>query len=158
MSEPEPAENGYGRVRPRLPLGIVVASIVIALIAGSALIYVLYKETKGPGEILREFAERVDRGDCAGSYELLDEGVRSGFTEELWCTQTLPLLDEGLDADFTLEHAVLEGDTAEVEISGVELTRWRLNRFGERSWRVVGPKEGLGELLTVGDADIETIP
>ena len=150
MSEREPGENGYRRVRPRLPLGIAITSIVIALIAGSALIYILYRETRGPGEILREFAKRVDRGDCAGSYELLDEGVRAGFTEGQWCAQTLPSLDEGLDSDFTLEHAVLEGDTAEVEISGVELTRWRLNRFGERSWRVVGPEGGLPV-----DAEIE---
>lgn len=139
MTEPGHEE----RSRPRLPLWIAILSIVLALIAGSVLIYVLYKETKGPGEILREFARRVDRHDCEGSYELLDKGVREGLTEEQWCTQTLPPLDDGLDADFTLEHAVLEGDTAEVEISGVELTTWRLNRFGKRSWRVVGPPDGL---------------
>jgi hypothetical protein len=131
------------RSRPRLPTWIAIVSIVLALIAGSVLVYVLYKETKGPGEILREFARRVDRNDCAGSYDLLSEGVRAGFSGEQWCTRTLPVVDQQLNADFTLERTVLEGDIAEVEISGVELTEWRLDRFGQRSWRVIGPPEGL---------------
>lgn len=159
MTEPQPAENGHRRVRPRLPLWIALTSIVVAIASVSVLVLVLYEETKGPGEILREFAKRVDRGDCAGSYELLDEGVRSAFTEELWCTQTLPLLDEGLDADFTLEQAVLEADTAEVEISGVELTTWTLSRFGERSWRVLGPAKGQFDIERAGAyTDIENVP
>lgn len=162
MSEPEPAENGYRRDRPRLPIGIVVASIVIALIAGSLLVYVLYKETRGPGEILREFARRVDRHDCEGSYDLLDQSVQAQVAEDSWCTLALPSIDEGLDAHFTLEQAVLEGDTAELEITGVALTTWRLVRFGERSWRVLGPPGGLpaeGETSVRGaHTDIETIP
>jgi hypothetical protein len=158
MTEPEPSENGFQSARPRLPLWITIVSVVVAIGSVSVLVLVLYEETRGPAEILREFARRVDRHDCEGSYDLLNESVRSGLSEEQWCTQTLPALDEGLDSDFTLEHAVLEGDRAEVQISGVELTDWKLSRFGERSWRVVGPKEGLGELVTVGDADIETVP
>ncbi len=129
--------------RPRLPLWITIVSIVIALASVSVLLLVLYEETKGPAEILREFARRVDRGDCQGSYDLLDEEVRAGLTEEQWCTQSLPPIDEGLDSDFDLESAFLEDDVYEVEISGAELTTWRLRRFGERSWRVVGPPEGL---------------
>ena len=144
--------------RPRLPLWITIVSVLIALASVSVLVLVLYEETKGPAEILREFARRVDRADCQGSYELLDQDVRGGFTAEAWCTDLLPLLNEGIDSDFDLEQAVLEGDTASLEISGVEITAWELSRFGERSWRVVGPREGLGEILTVGEADIETIP
>lgn len=148
MGEPEPAEKGTRRPRSHVPLWIAIASIVIAIIAASILVYVLYKETRGPGEILREFARRVDRNDCAGSFDLLDEGVRSGLTGDEWCTQILPSLDAGLDADFTLERAVLQGDVASVEISGVEITSWQLSRFGERSWRVVGPAEGLPQPLS----------
>lgn len=143
MSEPERAENDSRRVRPHLPLGIAIASIVIAIIAASVLIYVLYKETRGPGEILREFARRVDRHDCAGSYDLLDADVQAGLTGDQWCTQVLPSINEGLDSDFSLERAVLQGDVATVQISGVEMTSWQLSRFGERSWRVVGPPQGL---------------
>ena len=143
MTEREPAKKGFSTPRPRVPVGITIISIVIALIAGSALLYVLYKETKGPGEILREFARRVDRHDCEGSYELLDEEIQNKLRPQLWCTTSLQLVDEGLDADFTLEQAVLEGDRAELEISGVEMTDWSLGRFGERSWRVLGPPDGL---------------
>lgn len=157
MAEPEPSENGYQRMRPRLPLWITIVSIVLALGTVSVLVLVLYEETKGPAEILREFARRVDRHDCEGSYDLLDEQVRNGLAEEQWCAETLPLLDEGLDSDFTLEQAVLEGDTAKVEISGVELTDWQLSRHGERSWRVVGPEDGTFEFQVEGTipADIE---
>ena len=122
---------------------IAIVSVLVALISASALVWLLYQETKGPGEILREFARRVDRHDCAGSYELLDQSVRAHVSEEQWCTQMIDSVDAGLDADFDLESAFLEDDVFEVEISGVELTTWRLRRFGERSWRVVGPPEGL---------------
>jgi hypothetical protein len=153
MTEPQPAENGYRRDRPRLPIWIAISSIVIALIAGSLLVYVLYKETRGPGEILREFARRVDRHDCEGSYELLDASVQGRFPEDAWCSELLPEVDENLDSHFTLEQAVLEGDVAEIEISGVGYTTWRLQRFGDRSWRVVGPQEGLPVEAHLQDSD-----
>ncbi len=140
---------------------IAIVSVLVALVSASALVYLLYKETKGPGEILREFARRVDRQDCAGSYELLDESVRADVSQEQWCTQMLDPVDEGLDADFDLESAFLENDVFEVEISGVELTIWRLRRFGERSWRVLGPPEGLpveAEFSSGASIDIALTP
>jgi hypothetical protein len=141
MEQP-PGENGYPRARPRLPTGIIVASVIIALLAVSGLLLLLYRETRGPGEILREFAEAVDDGDCDGSYELLDGTVRSGLDEARWCDEVLAGVDEQIDADFDLEQAVLQGDQAEVEVSGVPVRVWRLRRFGERSWRVLGPAGG----------------
>lgn len=140
MSEPQP--DGDGRVAARLPLGIVIAAIVIAIASMTFLILLLYEETRGPVEILREFARRVDRGDCAGSYDLLAQGPRGEFAEEEWCDGILPVVDGGLDADFAFERAVLEEDVYDVEIGGVQLTSWQLVRHGERSWRVVGPEGG----------------
>jgi hypothetical protein len=137
MSEARPP----ARVAPRLPLGIAIGSIVIALVTMTLLILLLYEETRGPVEILREFSRRVDRADCAGSYDLIDDGART-FSEEEWCSGVLSSVDEGLDAEFTFERAVLEGTVYDVEISGVELTSWRLIRHGERSWRVLGPADG----------------
>ncbi len=135
-------ENGSGRVRPRLPFWIAIVSVIVALLSASVLVYVLYKETKGPGEILREFARRVDRHDCEGSYELLDEGVRTEIGEEVWCTDVLPAVDGQIDSDFDLEQAVLDGDVARLQVSGVAVEDWLLRRFGERSWRVEGPADG----------------
>jgi hypothetical protein len=142
MKQP-PEENGYPRARPRLPTGIVIASVVVALVAVSGLIALLYRETRGPGEILREFARRVDEGDCAGSYDLVAQSVRSGLAEDQWC-ERLSTVDEQIDADFELERAVLMGDEATVFVSGPPAGQWLLERHGERSWRVLGPPEGFG--------------
>jgi hypothetical protein len=141
MTEPS-EENGYRRARPRLPTGIVVASVVIALVAVSGLILLLYEETRGPGEILRRFATAVDDGNCEGSYELLHETVRASLPEATWCSELLPAVDRQIDADFGLEQAVLRGDEAEVHLTGGPETVWLLRRHGERSWRVIGPEGG----------------
>jgi hypothetical protein len=137
-----PDENGDQRGRARLPTGVVVASVILALLAVSGLLLLLYRETRGPGEILRQFAEAVDDGDCQGSYELLDGRARAAVDETQWCNEVLPTVDEQIDADFDLEQAVLQGDQAEVHVTGVPVTVWRLQRFGERSWRVLGPGDG----------------
>jgi hypothetical protein len=141
MTGGERADNGYRRAVPRLPTGIIAASVVVALVAVSGLIYLLYRETRGPGEILRRFAQAVDDGDCAESYELLHETVTSRIPEEEWCAR-LPEINEMIDADFRLEEASLSGDEAVVRIGGPPSEDWRLGRFGERSWRVVGPAPG----------------
>lgn len=137
-----PGENGYRRSRPRLPTGIVIAGVLVALVAVSGLILALYRETRGPGEILRRFAEAVDEGNCPASYDFLHGTVRVGVDETVWCDQLLPQADEMIDADFGLERAVLEGDRARVEISGSAEPIWVLGRHGERSWRVIGPAGG----------------
>jgi hypothetical protein len=140
MREP-PHQNGFPRERPRLPTGLVAAAVVVALLTVSGLIFLLYRETRGPGEILRRFAQAVDEGDCEGSYDLLDDTVRAMVDAAAWC-EYLPSVDDQIDADFDLDQAVLQGDEAEVHVSGVPATEWRLRRFGERSWRVVGPEGG----------------
>jgi hypothetical protein len=132
--------NGSGRPGPRLPTAIVIVAVVVALVAVSGLILALYRETRGPGEILRRFADAVDAGDCEASYDLLHGTVRATVDETAWCQSGLPATDAMLDADFTLELAVLEGDRARVEVSGVPETVWILGRHGERSWRVIGPE------------------
>ena len=143
MSDVPPEENGSPRSGPRLPTGIVIASVLVALVAVSGLILALYRETRGPGEILRRFAEAVDEGDCRGSYDLLHGTARATLDETDWCENGLPATDPLIDADFSLERAILQGDRARVEISGVPETVWILGRHGERSWRVIGPPEGL---------------
>ena len=141
MSDAPPGQNGDRRSAPRLPTGLIAASVAIALLSVSGLIYLLYRETRGPGEILRRFAEAVDARDCAASYDLLHEDVQT-IEEEQWCERLLASVDEQIDAGFTLERAVLEGDIARVEISGTATTTWELRRHGERSWRVLGPEGG----------------
>jgi hypothetical protein len=142
MREPSD-ENGFRGDRPRLPTGLVAVSVAVALLAVSGLLYLLYQETRGPGEILREFAQAVDERDCGTSYDLLDASVQADLTEESWCAEGAAAADEAIDADFTLERAVLEGDRARVEVSGsAAATEWILGRYGDRSWRVIGPTGG----------------
>jgi hypothetical protein len=134
--------NGSRGPGPRLPTGVVIGAVVVALVAVSGLILALYRETRGPGEILRRFADAVDAGDCEASYDLLHGTVRATVDEAGWCENGLTTTDSLLDAGFMLERAVLEGDRARVEVSGVPETVWILGRHGERSWRVIGPEGG----------------
>ena len=142
MSDAPPGQNGDRRSAPRLPTGLIAASVAIALLAVSGLIYLLYRATRGPGEILRRFAGAVDAQDCPASYDLLHDEVRAEIGQESWCG-ALPSVDAQIDSGFTLERAVLEGDVARVEIAGAQETTWELGRHGDRSWRVLGPEGGV---------------
>lgn len=131
-------ENGQPRWRPAIPTALVVVSMAVALIAVSALIYVLFQETVGPGEVLRSFAERLADEDCPGSYDLLDASVRSSIAEEAWC-QEVARLAEQLPPEFEIERVILEGTDARVDVSGGGTTAgaWFLRRE-DRSWAVLG--------------------
>jgi hypothetical protein len=143
MAESPSRPNGFRRPRTGLPVRVLLVGVVLALVIVSGLIFLLYEETRGPGEILREFARAVDQRDCGGSYELLDASVRSRTPEDRWC-ERLPQVDDMLDGDFRLEEAILRGDRAVLHISGSAVDAWTLRRFGERSWRVLGPGEDGG--------------
>ena len=147
MTDAEPGENGHRAEAPRIPLWIAIGSTVIALASLSVLLLLLYRETRGPGEILRRFATAVDEGDCPASYDLLDESVQAVLAEAAFCSEMFPSLDAALDANFTVERAVLQEDVATVELSGVRLTEWQLRRYGERSWRVLGPEGGFPAVI-----------
>jgi hypothetical protein len=141
MAETAARSNGFRWPRTGLPVRLLLVGVVLALVIVSGLIFLLYEETRGPGEILREFAQAVDRGDCEGSYALLDESVHRRIADDAWCDERLPQVDEQIDAGFQLEQAILRGDLAVVHISGSGIDTWTLRRHGERSWRVFGPGE-----------------
>jgi hypothetical protein len=140
MGEGPPAPNGAVRWRPVIPTAVVIVAIVVAVGAVSGLVLLLYQETRGPGEILRQFARAVDDGECAASYDLLDESVHRSVPEEQWC-QRISQVDGQIDADFDIDRAVLRGDEAMVRITGSATDAWTLRRHGERSWRVLGPAD-----------------
>jgi hypothetical protein len=152
MAETSARSNGFRWPRTGLPVRLLLVGVVLALVIVSGLIFLLYEETRGPGEVLREFARQVDKGECADSYELLDASVHQRVSEDSWC-ELLIEVDRVIDADFQLEQAVLRGDRAIVYVSGPIAETWVLRRFGERSWRVVGSPE-----LRVGDLPVPEIP
>jgi hypothetical protein len=139
MSDTPARPNGEVRWRPVLPVTVMAIAAIVAVGAVTGLILLLYRETRGPGEILRRFATAVDADDCAGSFELLDESVQERVGEDQWCA-ALPRVDEQIDADFDLRRSVLEEDVAIVTIGNSSVEVWRLRRFGDRSWRVLGPE------------------
>jgi hypothetical protein len=141
MAETPARSNGFRWPKTGLPLRLLALAVILALAIVSALIFLLYRETQGPGEVLRRFAEAVDQGGCGHSYDLLDESVRARIDEEAWCDR-LPEIDRMIDESFRLEQAVLERETAVVTISGSAQDTWELRRYGERSWRVLGPPGG----------------
>ena len=138
MTERPPERNGTPRWRPGLPTGLFVLSIVVAIVAVTGLIYLLYNRTQGPAEVLRDFARAADRGDCEAAYELLDERVREGLDQGTFCTLRFATVDEGLDAGFTLDRVVYHQSTqtADVTITNAGIETWRLKRHGN-TWRVV---------------------
>ena len=138
MADRPAQPNGSTAWRPRLPLGIVVVSAVVALLAVSGFIYLLYNRTRGPAEVLRDFATAVDAGDCGAAYDLLADDSRAGLPEEQFCDTDLPALDDDLDADFTLDRVVYhrETQTADLTLAGDAGATWRLERHGN-TWRVV---------------------
>lgn len=142
MSETPSQPNGAVRWRPAVPTVVVAISLVVAVGAVSGLLFLLYNRTRGPGEILREFARRVDAGDCSGSYRLLDASVTEDVDEGRWCEE-LERLDAVLDSDFDLQQATLRGDVAVVRVEGPPVRAWRLARHGN-SWRVLVPPELFG--------------
>ena len=63
----------------------MVASILVAVAAVSALIFVLFKSTTGPGQELRGYYEEVAAGDCEAAYAELSEKLRSRTEEKNFC-------------------------------------------------------------------------
>jgi hypothetical protein len=119
----------------------VVTSVVVALVAVSGLLYLLYTRTTGPGQVLREFIEQVEASDCAGSYALLDPSLR--IEPDTWCGKLGDLAAQ-VDPRFAVRRVLLEDDVALVRVANQDGTRaaWRLRRDG-RSWRVLRPLRGV---------------
>lgn len=137
MDEPAP-ENGAPRWRPTVPTVVVVVSVLVALVAVSGLLVLLFRETVGPGQVLRDFSRRLEARDCPGSYDLLDGLVQRRLDQEDWC-EAVPRLRERLTPGFDIDRVVLEEDVARIvlEGDGRPPATWVLRRF-DRSWRVLG--------------------
>jgi len=145
MAEPSSPSNGAAARRPSIPTPLVVASMVVAVVAVSGLLFLLYTRTTGPGEVLRDFFEQVEAGDCATTYGMLDPSLR--IEPGTWC-DNLPALSEQVDSRFAVQRVVLERDVALVRVRNPDGTRavWRLRRL-DGSWRVLGPLTGVEFLV-----------
>jgi hypothetical protein len=138
MADNPTRENGERGWRPVVPTTVVVIAILIALVAVSGLIYLLFQETVGPGQVLRDFSRRVEVQDCPGSFQLLDPEIADRIGESEWCN-ALPALSQHINPGFDIERVVLEGELARIDLDGEGVTpaSWFLSRDG-RSWLVRG--------------------
>lgn len=145
MAEPPTRPNGAAAWRPSLPTALVIASMVVAVLAVSGLLFLLYTRTTGPGQVLREFIEQVEAGDCQGTFGMLDPSLR--IDPGTWC-EDLGDLAAQVDSRFAVQQVVLEEDIALVGVRNPDGTEavWRLRR-DDRSWRVLGPLTGVEFLV-----------
>jgi hypothetical protein len=74
---PEGGDGAWRYQRPRLPWIITATSLVVAVGAVSLLIFILYRQTTGPGEVARDFLEAVRSGDCEAAADLSVEAFTS---------------------------------------------------------------------------------
>jgi hypothetical protein len=130
------------RPGPIVPPALLVGSIVVTTVLISGLLFLLFRKTEGPAPVLRDFAERVREGDCAGSYALLDSSVQGSVTEETWCGEIVSIRSL-LRPGFRVQEMELLDRVAELSLEdgGAGAHVWRLRKSGA-SWRVLGPREG----------------
>jgi hypothetical protein len=145
MAEHPTRPNGAAAWRPTLPTALVVAAMVVAVVAVSGLLFLLYTRTTGPGQVLREFIQQVEAGDCQGTHGMLDPSLR--VDPETWC-ENLGDLAAQVDSGFAVQQVVLEEGIALVRVRNPDGTEaaWRLSR-DDRSWRVLGPLTGVEFLV-----------
>jgi hypothetical protein len=125
-----------------VPLAVVVVSILVAVGAVSALIFVLFKSTTGPGQELRHYYEKVADGDCEAAYAELSTKLRSRTEEKNFCVQIHAVPEPtGITiksvtgfgeppARFALVMVLEEGPGAVTES-----VTWKMVREGS-SWRI----------------------
>ena len=103
--------------KPAIPNGVVVACVVVALLAVSALLWVLFQKTTGPGEIVNRYYQAAADGDCDAAYGLLSRGLQQANAHDSFCAG---LQTAQLPADPKIESVTLvgpEGSAREAEVS-----------------------------------------
>ena len=68
-----------------MPTIVVIVSIVVAVAAVTGLIYVLVKNTTGPGQTLRAYYEAVAAGDCGKAYGYLSIPLHGAIPQDRYC-------------------------------------------------------------------------
>jgi hypothetical protein len=69
--EPDRKDEPGERPRPSIPLLVVAGALVVAVAAVSILIFVLFKKTTGPAQVVREYYSAVAARDCDSAYDVI---------------------------------------------------------------------------------------
>ena len=86
MEEEAGRSNGAAEwPKPAIPTWVVAASVAVALLAVSALLWVLFQKTTGPGEIVHRYYQAASSGDCDAAYSLLSPGLQQAEPHDSFC-------------------------------------------------------------------------
>jgi hypothetical protein len=138
--------SGNGSIRwpqPGVPLIVVLVSVVVAVGAVSALLWVLFAETTGPGEVLRDYYEVVNAGDCDGSVGFLSNELRASIDGDGYCEWVEREAAGRFSPEFRIDSVLLRGEPETVAVVAIRYPgsdqslaiAWTLERIGD-TWRV----------------------
>ena len=146
MEQPPSRPDGFRRERTRaIPLAVLAVAVLVAVGAVSALIYVLFKTTTGPGQTLRQYYQAVSSRDCEMAYGLLSSSLRKTQREEPFCRRVERVVENGAPRDVEIRTVVGFGEPparfARVTVEEIgrnasdEPVTWRMVREGD-AWLV----------------------
>ena len=121
--------------KPAIPNWVVFVAVAVAVLAVSALIWVLFQETTGPGEIVHRYYGAAASGDCETAYSLLSPTLQQDVGHDPFCSGTL---DASLPADPKIASVTLTGPEASARAAAVTVDQgdgpsmvWSLERLGD---------------------------
>jgi hypothetical protein len=127
---------------------VAAVSIAVAVLAVTALVWVLFKGTVGPGEAVRDFYDSVHAGDCAGAWASLAPTAQQETTETAFCDAVAAGAAE-IPAGIHVQSVTLlgvegEASRAEVTMEANDVkTVWQVELI-DGDWRISGlPDSGV---------------
>lgn len=146
MSEPgEPQPSSRTRT---IPPWASALSIVVAVLAMTALVWVLFKGTAGPGESVRGFYDAVGSGDCDAAWEALAPSARGDADQASFCAKASDAAAT-VPGGVHVQQVTLLGEEGEASRARVTMEEgdvsavWSVERNGDRWYVTALPSEGI---------------
>ncbi len=149
---PDKASDTNGALKwrqPGVPTSIVIVSLIVGVGAVSVLIYVLFRQTTGPGQVLKRYYTAISDGDCGTAYSLLSPTVQQAGSRATYCS--LVWSEKGHSpTDFSVETIKLHGPkgsfadvTVKEEGPGAlsSPVDWQMQEVGGL-WKIVAGTDG----------------
>jgi hypothetical protein len=141
-------EPGSTQARPPvIPRWVSALSIVVAMVAVTALVWVLFKQTVGPGESVRSVYDAVSQGDCPGAWSALSQELQAARDEAAFCDSLADVSPDVPDGVHVQKVVLLgdEGEATRADVSmqeGDEAVVWSVARNGD-AWLITAlPESG----------------
>lgn len=143
----EQASTPRGTRLNGIPGWVAGGAIVVAVLAVTALVWVLFQNTVGPGEVVRGLYDAAAEGDCDTSWDTLSPSLRESMDRDAFCASVTQISapQESVRVDkVTLLGEEGEATRAEVTIDEAgTLVVWEVERDAD-DWYVVSlPRDGI---------------